>query len=211
MINCHQNDPYWAKAAFFDAQVQADWATETYGPDENEKLEQLFAATGPLAGLRLLEPGCGTGRLTEVLAEKVGPSGRVVAMDISPRMVDAAHQRLVRFANVDLYLGSVEAMAKRLGVFDQIICHQVFPHFVDRAAALEILVRLLKPGGRLIISHFIPVAEINDVHRKAGTAVENDLMPPSDIMRSWCRRCRLTIEQYKDDANGYLLSAHFNG
>lgn len=211
MIDNHQNDPYREKAAFFDAQVQADWAAETYGPDEVEKLERLFAATGPLAGLRLLEPGCGTGRLTEVLAEKVGPHGQVVAIDISPQMVAVARQRLFRLANVDLRLGAVEAMADRLGVFDHIICHQVFPHFVDRAAVLEILARLLIPGGRLVISHFIPVAEINDVHRKAGTAVENDLMPPSDIMQSWCSQCRLTIKEWKDDENGYLLSAILNG
>lgn len=207
----HQDDSYQAKAVFFDAQVQADWAAKTYGADEIEKLKRLFAATGPLAGLRLLEPGCGTGRLTEVLADKVGPRGQVVAMDISPGMVAAASQRLVRFKNVDLRLGSIEAMAKQLGIFDQIICHQVFPHFVDRAAALKILAHLLKPGGRLIISHFIPVAEINDVHRKAGTAVENDLMPPPEIMQSWCRKLRMTIEQWEDDSRGYLLSTRLNG
>ena len=61
--------------------------------------------------------------------QEVGPHGRVVAMDISPRMVAAARQRLFRFANVDICLGSVERMAEQLGVFDQIICHQVFTHF----------------------------------------------------------------------------------
>ena len=211
MTKNHQDDPYQAKAAFFDAQVQADWAAETYGPDEAEKLERLFSATGPLDGLRLLEPGCGTGRLTEVLAGKVGAHGRVVAMDISPQMVAAARQRLTRFKNVDLRLGSVESMAKLIGLFDQIICHQVFPHFIDQAAALKILVRLLKPGGRLVISHFISVAEINDVHRKAGTAVENDLMPPYKIMQRWFGLCRMTIEQWDDDDHGVLLSARLNG
>jgi ubiquinone/menaquinone biosynthesis C-methylase UbiE len=128
-------------------------------------------------------------------------------MDISPRMVAAARRRLARFTNVELRLGSVEAMADRLGLFDQIICHQVFPHFADRAAAMEILVRLLKPRGRLVISHFIPLAEINDVHRKAGTAVAKDLMPSAETMRRWCGQCRLTIERWEDDDHGYLLSA----
>ena len=128
-----QDDPYLAKAYFFDAQVQADWAAQDYGGDEVKKLDRLFAITGCLTGLRLLEPGCGTGRLTEVLAEKVGPRGQVVAMDISPRMVAAARQRLIGFTNVDLRLGSVEEMADQQGIFDQVICHQVFPHFVDQA------------------------------------------------------------------------------
>jgi ubiquinone/menaquinone biosynthesis C-methylase UbiE len=211
MMRNQQDDPYLAKADFFDAQVQADWATQDYGGDEVKKLDRLFGVTGCLTGLRLLEPGCGTGRLTEVLAEKVGPHGQVVAMDISPRMVAAARQRLIGFTNVDLRLGSVEEMADQQGIFDQVICHQVFPHFVDRAAALKILVRMLKPAGRLVISHFIPLAEINDVHRKAGTAVANDMMPPAEIMQHWCGQCRLTIEQWQDDDHGYLLSALLNG
>ncbi|WP_155310717.1 class I SAM-dependent methyltransferase [Desulfosarcina ovata] len=210
MMNNQKDDSYLAKACFFDAQVQADWAAQAYGGDEAEKLERLFAVTGCLNGLRLLEPGCGTGRLTAVLAEKVGPHGRVVAMDISPRMVAAARRRLMRFANVDLRMGPVETMADQLGIFDQIVCHQVFPHFADRAAALKTLVRMLKPAGRLVISHFISFAEINDVHRKAGTAVAEDLMPPQQIMQRWCGQCRLTIEQWQDDDNGYLLSALLN-
>jgi hypothetical protein len=63
----------------------------------------------------------------------------------------------------------------------------------------------------LVISHFIPLAEINDVHRKAGTAVANDMMPPAEIMQHWCGQCRLTIEQWQDDDHGYLLSALLNG
>ena len=206
MLNNRQDDCYRAKAAFFDNQVQADWAAETYGPAEIEKLDRLFTATGSLAGHRLLEPGCGTGRLTEILAKKVGHRGQIVAMDISPQMLAAARQRLVGFTNVDLRLGAVEGMAEQLGMFDQIICHQVFPHFADKLAALEVLVRMLKPGGRLVISHFISLAEINDVHRKAGTAVEKDLMPPSDILQRWCSQCQLAIEQWEDSNHGYLLS-----
>lgn len=206
-----KDDPYLAKADFFDAQVQAEWAAQDYGGDEVKKLDRLFATTGPLTGLRLLEPGCGTGRLTEVLAEKVGPHGQVVAMDISPRMVAAARQRLIRFANVDLRLGPVEEMTDQLGRFDQVICHQVFPHFDDQAATLETLACMLKPAGRLVISHFIPLAEINDVHRKAGAAVADDLMPPKKIMQKWCGQCRLTIKQWQDDDHGYLLSALLNG
>ena len=201
------DDTYQAKAAFFDAQVQADWAADAYGEDEFEKLDRLFSITGSLAGLRLLEPGCGTGRLTAVLAERVGPLGRVVAMDISEQMVSAARERLIGYDNVELRQGAVEAVADRLGTFDHVICHQVFPHFVDRKAALYALAHMLEPGGLLVISHFIPVAEINDVHRKAGTAVADDLMPPAETLRQWCDACRLSIETWHDDADGFLLCA----
>lgn len=206
-MDAQKDEAYQAKATFFDAQVQAEWAAKAYGVDEMEKLERLFKITGPLAGLRLLEPGCGTGRLTAVLAERAGPLGRVVAMDISPRMVAAATRRLEGFDNVELYQGSIEAMADRLGTFDHVICHQVFPHFTNRKAALGTLARMLEPGGLLVISHFISIAEINDVHRNAGTAVADDLMPTAETMRRWCAEYRLCIDTWQDDDDGYLLCA----
>jgi ubiquinone/menaquinone biosynthesis C-methylase UbiE len=202
-----QDDVYLAKAAFFDDQVQSDWAAKAYGPDEHEKLERLFRITGPLAGLRVLEPGCGTGRLTEVLAQRVGPLGRVVAMDISPQMVAAAGRRMAAYDNVELHQGSIETMADRLGTFDLVLCHQVFPHFVDRKATLGRLTHMLEPGGLLVISHFISIDVINDIHRKAGTAVADDLMPPAETMQQWCGECRLRIETWQNDADGYLLCA----
>jgi SAM-dependent methyltransferase len=80
-MQSRKSDPYAMKSTFFDDQVRRDWATKVYGLDERRKLDRLFAITGPLTVLRLLEPGCGTGRLTELLAREVGASGYVVAAD----------------------------------------------------------------------------------------------------------------------------------
>lgn len=63
-----------------------------------------------------------------------------------------------------------------------ILCHQGFPHFEDEEKALKILVRALKPSVQFIISPFINLSQINDRHRKAGTAVANDMMPIAEEM-----------------------------
>jgi 3-polyprenyl-4-hydroxybenzoate decarboxylase len=55
--------------------------------------------------------------------------------------------------------------------------HQVFPHFDDQEHAAEIIARCLRAGGRLVILHLISRREINDLHRKAGTAVAQDMLP----------------------------------
>jgi len=200
-------DPYAAKAAFFDAQADADWASRPYGPEECDKLERLFAVTGPLNGLRVLEPGCGTGRLTEVLAAGVGPAGRVVATDVSPRMTAEARKRLAGFGNVAISQGRVEDKTGFAGYFDLVVCHQVFPHFADPGGVLLKLAAMLRPGGRLAIFHFIYSAEINRVHRAAGSAVAQDLMPSPERFQLWCGLCRLAIEAWHDDDQGYLLAA----
>lgn len=91
--------------------------------------------------------------------------------------------------------------------FDRIVCHQVFPHFDDKRLAVRRLPELLNPEGLVIVVHFINVAEINDVHRKAGTIVERDLMPPFDEMSQLFRRAGLAIDRFADDAFGYILRA----
>ena len=174
---------YEAKAAYFDANCEAPWAAAEYGPEELTKLGRLFAHTGPLEGLRVLEPGCGTGRLTEILSDHVGPTGVVVALDISPMMAEAARGRAATRENVEIYLGAAEEFPMEKEEYDLIVCHQVFPHFEDKKKILTSLSNALKPEGRFIVIHFINFDEINDRHRKAGTAVETDMMPEQDEMQ----------------------------
>ena len=198
---------YKAKAAYFDQNVGAPWAAAEYGPDEMVRLERLFQHTGPLRGLKILEPGCGTGRLTEILSDLAGDKGSVVALDISPGMIDVARRRIARRRNVEIHLCAVEELPLEENRYDLILCHQVFPHFEDKRQVLSILARTLNPDGRLIVIHFINFDEINDLHRKAGTAVASDITPGEEEMRRLFDGAGLDIAFIVDDHLGYFLSA----
>jgi ubiquinone/menaquinone biosynthesis C-methylase UbiE len=198
---------YSDKAAYFDANVGAPWASTEYGPDEVDKLDRLFQQTGPLRGFRILEPGCGTGRLTEILSDQVGQEGSVVALDISPRMIDVARLRTAERKNVEIHLCAMEDFPLGVNSYDLVLCHQVFPHFEDKKKILRILSRALKMDGRLIVIHFINFEAINDLHRKAGTAVEADMMPGKMEMRRLFDDAGLDVGFILDDHLGYLLSA----
>lgn len=76
-----RKDMYKQKAEFFDTQVTASWAGDDYTVQEKERLNELSLMTGSLEKKNILEPGCGTGRLTEILAKKVGPKGQVLALE----------------------------------------------------------------------------------------------------------------------------------
>lgn len=195
------------KAEFFDAQVEADWAATEYGEIERPKLARLLTAGELRPGQRVLEPGCGTGRLTSELASVVGPGGGLVALDISEGMVQACRRRVAGLSWVRVEQAAVEDFPAAPQSFDRVICHQVFPHFDDQPAALTRLTGLLKPGGVLLVVHFMPKAFINDTHRKAGTVVEQDLLPPDDQMRAMMSAAGLAVETLVDDDLGYLLKA----
>lgn len=195
------------KAAFFDGQVEEDWAAAEYGEDERPKLARLFMSGELLPGQQVLEPGCGTGRLTSQLASLLGPAGRLVALDISPVMLDVCRRRVAGRPWVRVEHAALEEFRAAPASFHRIICHQVFPHFDDQAAALKRLAALLKPEGLLLVVHFMPSAFINDTHRKAGSVVERDLLPPPERMRSMVTAAGLTVEVLLDDDLGYLLKA----
>ena len=200
-------DLYKDKIVFFDNQSDAPWAALEYGPQEWEKLERLKVELEPLPGKTILEPGCGTGRLTAILSEWVGPSGRVTALDISPKMMDRARRRLAGRGNVILRQAAMEDLAHAPASFDVVLHHQVFPHYHDQALALEITGRAVKPGGLVVICHFINTDTINDDHRQAGTAVEHDLMPAVDELRRMFPRAGLAVKSVTDDDHGFFLSA----
>lgn len=196
-----------AKARFFDGQVEADWAADEYGEVERPKLERLLAQSELAPGQWVLEPGCGTGRLSLVLAQVVGPGGYLAALDISQGMVQACQQRVAGLAWVRVEQAALEEFAAAPASFDRVVCHQVFPHFDDKPAALARMTALLKPGGVLTVVHFMNSEVINDTHRKAGTVVEQDLLPPPEEMARLLDQTGLSLELLLDDELGYLLKA----
>jgi len=195
------------KAAFFDAETESDWAAAEYTKEEIQKIEAALKYLPSLEGQTVLEPGCGTGRLTCMLAARVGSKGRVLAMDISSKMVVSARKRLAGCRNVELACAPLEWICLPGGSVDTVFCHQVFPHFDDKSAAVALMARLLRPGGRFVILHLIGIEQINDIHRNAGTAVADDIMPATTALKRMLAEAHLNIEHLNDKPDGYLLAA----
>ncbi|MBA2882098.1 2-polyprenyl-3-methyl-5-hydroxy-6-metoxy-1,4-benzoquinol methylase [Desulfosalsimonas propionicica] len=196
-----------AKAEFFDAHAESPWAALEYSPEEKARIRQAIQSLPSLHGQTVLEPGCGTGRLTRILAEQVGPQGRILAMDISSKMVQKAHRKVGKLPNVHLRCAAMEACILPGEEVDLVFCHQVFPHFDDPQQAAKIMAGCLRPGGRLMILHLIGSNEINDLHRKAGTAVARDMMPDQQELQQMLNRAGLDIEKINDAHDHFVLIA----
>lgn len=100
--------------------------------------------------------GCGTGALSAALAPHVA---QVHAIDASPAMLAAASARLAAHENVTVANGSLEAMPLDDGVLDVAILMLVLHHVVDPVRALTEVHRVLRPGGRLLITDMRPHAQ----------------------------------------------------
>ena len=99
----------------------------------------------------VLDAGCGSGRVTEHLVERL-PAGRVVALDGSPAMVEATRERLARYATrVEFVVADLMAPLPLpdAGV-DAILSTATFHWVPDHDRLFRHLARVLRPGGRLV-------------------------------------------------------------
>lgn len=99
------------------------------------------------AGERVLDAGCGRGACLFPAAERVGPSGEVVGVDLSPAMVELVAGR--GLPQVSVSVGDAQAPGFPGGSFDVVLSGFVLRMLPDPAAALSAYARLLRPGGRL--------------------------------------------------------------
>jgi ubiquinone/menaquinone biosynthesis C-methylase UbiE len=100
------------------------------------------------AGERVLDVGCGTGSGTVALAQRVGPGGSVVGVDLAPAMVAAARRRVeAEIGNVSFLVADAESAA--LSGFDAAYARFALALFADPVAGLANIGRALRPGGRI--------------------------------------------------------------
>ena len=193
------------KRRFFD-RVSQGCGMDRFKDDEIPRLRDHISLWGLGRGDVVLEVGSGTGRLTPYLLEMIGDEGEVYCLDFSLRMLLKARER--RFEGKVWFI-QADAISLPLvrGCCDAVICFSAFPHFSDKGKALEEFHRVLKPGGRLVISHLLRREEVNALHRKIGGPIGDDMIPSDEEMRELLRTAGFEKCDIINDERGYLVLA----
>lgn len=104
------------------------------------------------AGQRVLDVGCGTGEDARAMAQRVAPGGRVVAVDGSQNMIATARQRAEGCElPVELQVADVHQLPFADDSFDASRADRIFMHLESPPRALAEMVRVTRPGGRVLI------------------------------------------------------------
>ena len=112
----------------------------------------LLQAAHIAPGMHVLDIATGTGLSAAAALAAVGPSGHVMAADVSPAMVKKASERLGKVPNVSVSVEDGQALSFADSSFDAVLCNLGLMFFPDPVRGLSEFRRVLRPGGRAAVS-----------------------------------------------------------
>jgi len=120
--------------------------------------EQTPARHGIQEGMTVLEIGPGKGSYTFASASMVGEAGRIVAIDIEPRVVVKLHHRTIDrdFDNLDIVVADAACLPFKRDHFDLAYCIAVLGELPEPSLAIQEITGVIRPGGGLSVSEILP-------------------------------------------------------
>jgi arsenite methyltransferase len=138
-------------------------------------------------GETVLDLGSGAGFDAFLAANRVGKSGRIIGVDMTPEMVDKAraNARAGGYQNVEFRLGEIENIPAADNSVDVVISNCVINLSPDKKRVFGEAFRVLKPGGRLMVSDIVLLKELPDSIRQSAAAYVGCIsgaMPKNDYL-----------------------------
>jgi arsenite methyltransferase len=161
----HTGRPLAAMLGYDPAQTDAlpDSVVESFAGVGNP-----FALGRLQPGETVVEVGSGAGFDAVLAAHQVGPTGRVIGVDMTPAMLDKARANaaLLSLSNLELRQGYAEELPIPDGTADVVISNGVINLSPDKAAVFREIARVLKPGGRVQIADIVVTKAVPDAAKE---------------------------------------------
>jgi predicted methyltransferase len=139
--------------------------------DDWQRVAEIFNALGAVPGSRIADLGAGEGYLTTRLSRRVGPEGRVFAVDISENALAQLGETITgdSLKNVELILGEPDDPRLPYGTLDGVVILNAYHEMLQRGPVLEGIKRALRPGGVVVIVDNTPADSVTLRHRQTAT------------------------------------------
>ena len=189
---------------FFDKLAQ-EWDL-IFTAEDMERLTNLVEKLKVRPGMDILDLGCGTGILFDMLRRKVGENGSVTGVDFSFEMAQKA-LRNFPFPNINVIDADAASLPFGDSTFDMAVAFSAFPHFTNQQKAIDETHRVLKNNAVFYIIHLESSKEIAEIHHRIGGVVEHDEIPPEVKMREMLNNGKFDDISIEDHPGLYLAYA----
>ncbi len=189
---------------FFD-EMAAEWDL-MFTAEDLELLSHVVGKLDVAEGMDILDLGCGTGILFDLLRRRVGPDGMVTGVDFSIQMARMAHRNFP-FDNVTVVDADAISLPFGDSTYDMAVSFSAFAHFSDKKKALSELDRVLRPGARFYIFHLQSSLELAETHNRMGGIVQGDKLPSEAELREMFAASNFEQVRIEDHPGLYLASA----
>lgn len=157
----------------------ADWLTRSTRERE-EQPQKLLSSLQLEPGMRVGDFGCGNGFYTLQLAQRVGPRGRIFAIDIQPEMLELLQARAEPrgLGNIEPVLATADDPRLPAGQLDLVLMVDVYHELDDPELVLRAVRQSLRPQGRLVLVEFRtedPAVPILPLHKMSQPQVLKEL------------------------------------
>ncbi len=168
-----------SRRALMPCPAEFAWLVEIENPlARATRSEQVVRQLAPRPGARVMDIGCGPGRVTIPLARAVGPGGEVIALDVQAAMLAkvAEKAKTEHIANIRLMQSDVRSARIDDGSLDAAVMVTALGEIPEPTKVLPLISSALKPGGRLLVAesifdpHFVRRAILREMARSAGFA-----------------------------------------
>lgn len=176
---------------------------DTTFPHDGPAFATAVAELGLRQGDSVLDAGCGTGRALPPLREAVGPTGTVLAADLTPAMLDEV-VRAGRHRYAGLLLTDVSRLPLRDGSLDAVFGGGLISHLPGPGAGLRELARVVRPGGVLALFHAVGRAALA---ARKGHALSVDDVRAEPNLRPLLASTGWRLTSYADEESRYLALA----
>jgi ubiquinone/menaquinone biosynthesis C-methylase UbiE len=151
---------------------------------------QIVERSGIFPGMNVLEIGCGSGAFTLFVAQIVGPKGTVDAVDIQPGMLAQMRAKLQAPAyqhvrNIQMHEANAYALPFEDNSFDVVYLITVLQEIPNPHRALVEARRVVRPGGRIAVSEFLPDPDYPLASRTVQLGLEAGLIVEAALGNLW--------------------------
>ncbi|MEQ8210558.1 MAG: class I SAM-dependent methyltransferase [Lacipirellulaceae bacterium] len=148
--------------------------------EEEERPGELYKFLDIQRGQTVCDFGCGNGYHAIQMAKRVGPRGKVLAVDIQPEMLEKLNRRVETrgFNNVEPILATDEESGLPEGKVDLVLMVDVYHELSDPPPVMKEVKKSLKPDGRLVLVEFReedPGVPIRPLHKMSKRQVHREL------------------------------------